>query len=102
MDDSQFEEDFEDNMDVEVITMVDDEGNEVEFIIIDALEHNGHNYCLAIENENYDELENSAVIFKEVSEEYGDLVYEQIEDDEEFETIVNLFRENNQDYELDI
>jgi uncharacterized protein YrzB (UPF0473 family) len=86
----------------EIITMLDDEGNEVSFVVADSIEHNGVNYILVLEMEAYDDEneEADAMVLKVVSEKGSDVLYEEIENDDEFDIVVQLFRRDNDDYEI--
>ena len=89
--------------------MTDEEGNDVEFFIIDELEDNGIAYLLLTdtdfneeEEETDEEEESEAIILKEVSVEGEEAVYEIIEEDAEFERIAKLFAEKSDDYDFEI
>jgi putative Holliday junction resolvase len=85
----------------ETIVMTDDEGNETEFVIIDEITDNGAAYLLVVEAEEAGNEESDAVIFKEVSEDGENFIFEEIDDDEEFERVAALFGERGgEEYEL--
>lgn len=72
-----------------LITLEDEEGNEVEFEFLDVVEHDGEEYIVLIEN---DEDADEVVILKinvidEETEEYVS-----IEDDELLETLFQKFK----------
>lgn len=85
----------------EIIVMTDDEGNETEFCIIDEVTDGGATYLLMVESEFADDDESDAVIFKEVID-GDDAVYEEIEDDAEFERVAALFKKGDSDYDLEL
>ena len=67
-----------------VITLSDDEGNEVDFELVDAIEHNGKKYCILYpeglsEEEREDE---EPLILEYVLEGDEDFLEEIIDDDE--------------------
>jgi uncharacterized protein YrzB (UPF0473 family) len=96
-------EDLEDlNDDNSTIIMFGENGEEIEFTVVDAMEHNGTNYLLVIETELAFEDESEAMILKEVSENGEDFFYATIEDDNEFDKIVNLFQSDNEEYEIEV
>lgn len=79
-----------------LISLVDEEGNEVEFEFLDVVEHEGEEYIVLIEN---DEDADEVVILKinvidDETEEYVS-----IEDDELLETLFEKFKSK---YEGDI
>lgn len=86
-------------MDYEVITMLDDLGDEIKFTILDAIKHNDTNYILA--TENYDDDVSEAVIFKETNEDNNDVIFELVEDEEELIEVSGLFADND-DFELQL
>ncbi len=90
-------EEFED---VEIITLQGENGDENNFAIVDALRLGEVNYLLAVNvEEDIDAEEIEACILKEVKEEGTDVVYETIDDDEEFEKLIEMFQEND-DFDL--
>ena len=94
---------FEDLNDVEeTVTVIDEDGNKLEFIIVDSAVLNGINYLLVIESEFADKDECDAVILKEVSSEDDDSIFQIVEDDEEFDKVARIFEENTDQYEIEI
>lgn len=93
--------DIEDEFDdVEVITLIGEGGEENNFAVVDALRFEDINYLLVVnieQDEDDEELE--ACILKEIQEEGSDVVYEIVEDDEEFEKLIEMFQEND-DFDL--
>lgn len=67
------------------IILIDEEGNEVTFEIIDVIEFEGKHYAILLPEEEMEE--ESALVFK-VEEEDGEDVLREIEDDEEWERVV--------------
>ena len=79
-----------------LITLTDDEGNEVEFEFLDVIEYDGDEYIVLIEN---DEDADEVVILKinaldEETEEYVSIDYEEI-----LQTVFDMFKKK---YEGDI
>ena len=101
-DDEDFDMDFED--DENTIIMTDDEGNDVEFTIISMLEHEGANYILALESDHLDDEEASATVLKEVPSDDADseeMLFEPILDDEEFFKIIELFKKQSDEFDIE-
>jgi len=69
-------------MEVETIVMTDDEGNEIEYIIIDEFEQDGTTFLVMIDAEEIENDEVEAVIFKQVGTDEENFVYEEISEDE--------------------
>ena len=101
---SDFEEfnDLDDNLDV--ITAKDENGNDTEFVILDTIEHNNSVYLLVVENNSFEDEEAEATILKEVKEITNSefLTYTLIENDDEFNEIIEQFQNNNDEYSLEL
>lgn len=69
------------------IVLIDEEGNEVSFEVIDVIEFEGLHYAILLPEEREDE---SALVFK-IEEEDGEDVLREIEDDEEWERVVEYW-----------
>lgn len=81
------------------ITMKDDEGNDIEFEIIDSLEHNGNKYMLVVESDD-DSEEPEAFIFKETRIDGKESIFEEVENDIEFDEVSDLFQSDDYDIEV--
>ena len=80
----------------ESVFITDDEtGEETELLVLDTLLHNGVTYHLTLEAEYADEEDACAVMFKETDGGSGEFFFEPIEDDAEFETVAELFKERS-------
>lgn len=79
-----------DNQDNNIV-LIDEEGAEHQFEIIDMLEVDGANYAVLfpVEEEDGDE----AIILKAGVDENGEEVLFEIEDDEEWEKIADIYQE---------
>lgn len=84
------------------ITLVDEEGNEVNFDVIDAVLLNDNEYIVVAPSENVedDEKEIEVVILK-VEIEGDDESYVTVTDEEEFEAVFEQFKAQNEE-NLDI
>ncbi len=86
--------------DHDVITMLNENGEEKSFVVVDAVRKDLNNYLLVVDaDEDVDEEEVNAVMLKEIREEEEELVYEIVEDEEEFERVIELFQEN-EDFDI--
>jgi hypothetical protein len=99
--DDDMDLDFEDDDVLETITMTAEDGSEVEFCVIDEAESDGQTYLLLIESESVDDDEAEAVIFKEIAQDNDEFVYEEIEDDAEYDKIAGIFSDRD-DYDIDL
>lgn len=79
-----------------LITLTDDEGNEVEFEFLDVIEYDGHEYIVLIEN---DEDADEVVILKINALDEENEEYVSIDDEEILQTVFDMFKKK---YEGDI
>ena len=89
-------------MEFEIVTMTDENGQEVEFSIIDNVACGGERYLLVVETELMDDDETDAIILKEVSINTDDVTYELVEDDAEFDRVADLFAQKAEDYDVEL
>ena len=89
-------------MEFETVTMTDENGEEIEFSIIDNVACGGERYLLVVETELMDDDETDAIILKEVSINTDDVTYELVEDDAEFDRVADLFAQKGEDYTVEL
>lgn len=89
-------------MEFETVTMTDENGEEIEFSIIDNVACGGERYLLVVETELMDDDETDAIILKEVSINTDDVTYELVEGDAEFDRVADLFAQKGEDYTVEI
>ena len=86
----------------DLISLSDDEGNEYNFEVLDAIETDDARYVALtpVFDDPEDQVndDGSLIIMKEVEEPDGELYYVEIEDDEEYETVGDAFIARLQDY----
>ncbi len=85
----------------QVVTLIDEEGVEHPFAVVEIIEVAGQEYAImAPMEEGDDEEEDEAVIFRlEIDEETGDELLAEIEDDEEWEMVANAYTDLEEDEE---
>ncbi len=89
----KIEEEFDD---VDVITLLGENGEENDFAVADALRLGDINYLLVINIEqNIEEEELEACILKEIKEENADVIYELVDDDDEFNKLIEMFQDSD-------
>ena len=82
--------------DTNMITIVDDEGNEIELYVLEETKINGSNYILT--TDAGDDEDGECYILKDVSgAEDSEAVYEFVEDDTEAENVFAIFTELMED-----
>ena len=91
--------DKDDMEEFETILLTDEDGQEVEFAVIDAAELDGVNYLLVVEADWIEDENAEAMILKEVGSDEENIDYELVEDDEELEKVAALF-ENGEGYDV--
>ena len=75
-----------------VITLSDDEGNEVDFELVDAIEHNGKKYCILYpEGLSEEERENEEPVILEYVLEGDEDFLEEIIDEDEYDEIYGIY-----------
>jgi len=100
------DKDFLDNDDMEedypIITMTDDEtGEDIEFMVMDAIDVEDDKYFLVIESKDIDNDDAEALLLKEDPNSKGeDVIYSIVENDIEFNSIIELLCESNDEYDL--
>lgn len=90
---------------VDIISLSDEEGNEYNFEILDRLETEEGDYValLPIYDDAKEMLDdNGELVIMKVGEENGEEYYENIDDDDEYDTVADAFIARLQDlYEID-
>ena len=82
-----------------IITAIDENGEEIDMFILDSAIYKDVMYVLAVED-NEDEMEDEdeivdATILKQVVSGDDYITYAFVEDDEEFEKVMEMFEEND-------
>ncbi len=89
----------------DIVTLTDDEGKEYTFEILDAVETDEARYLalLPIHDDPQKLLsDDGELVIVRVNEENGEEFFEEIEDDDEYETIADAFIDRLQDvFEID-
>ena len=97
--------DFDELEDEDIIVVIDDDGVEHEYLIIDAVTHKGSNYMLVTPADYEDDDESDdfeACIIKEESDEGDDVIFTLVEDEIEFNEVAALFMENADEYGIEV
>ncbi len=80
-----------DEMEEQLIETVDEEGNVINFELIDIIEMDGKEYGLLLpKEENDDPEEEKEVVLMRLTKEGEEYIFEMIEDDEEFNKVVEF------------
>lgn len=84
-----------DEMEEQIIETIDDEGNVINFELIDIVEMDGQEYGLLLpkdneSKENDDSDEENEVVLMRLTKEGEEYIFEMIEDDEEFNKVVDF------------
>ncbi len=84
----------------DIVTLCDDDGNEYTFEVLDAVETDESRYLalLPVHDDPQKLLDDSGeLVIVRVNEEDGEEFFEEIEDDDEYETIADAFIDRLQD-----
>ena len=87
----------------DVMTLEDEDGNEVTFEVIDALDHKGVHYLAVVEyTENEEDAEDAQLVILSVGEDDEGEYLDVVEDDETLLEVSKLFEQLlSDDYEID-
>ncbi len=80
----------------EIITLIDENGNDVEFEFLDIIEYQGEEYILLIPTEESDDME-GVVIFRIEPSEDGEDSFVGIDNDDVLIAVFNIFKEKYKD-----
>ena len=85
------------------MTLEDEDGNEVTFEVIDALDHKGVHYLAVVEyTENEEDAEDAQLVILSVGEDDEGEYLDVVEDDETLMEVSKLFEQRlSDDYEID-
>ena len=87
----------------DLMTLEDEDGNEVTFEVIDALDHKGVHYLAVVEyTENEEDTEDAQLVILSVGEDDEGEYLDVVEDDETLLEVSKLFEQRlSDDYEID-
>ena len=87
----------------DLMTLEDEDGNEVTFEVIDALDHKGVHYMAVVEyTENEEDAEDAQLVILSVGEDDEGEYLDVVEDDETLLEVSKLFEQRlSDDYEID-
>ena len=87
----------------DLMTLEDEDGNEVTFEVIDALDHKGVHYLAVVEyTENEEDAEDAQLVILSVGEDDEGEYLAVVEDDETLLEVSKLFEQRlSDDYEID-
>ena len=83
------------------ITLTDEDGEEVDFYILEQTELGGETYLLVTDDAG-DEDEVSALILREITDEDGEAVYETVEDEKILSALSGVFEELLEDIDIQV
>ena len=98
--------DEEDDEEITTITMIDDEGNETSFVLVEIFSHKEKEYYIMFKEDDMDNDEDNddetveIHIFKKIGEDNDDINLEEITE-EEFDEIASILEEKMGDIEID-
>ena len=90
-----------DEIEIDSIVMTDEDGNDVEYMIIDEFEQGGTTYLVMVNAEDIEEEEIPTVIFKQVEATDDDFIYEEISE-EEYYALRPILDERLEEFTIDM
>ena len=76
----------------DLVTIVDDEGNEFELEVIESMDYNGKSYMAFLPADmSEDDPDYGFILLRVVEDENGDEVFESIDDDDELQDVYERF-----------
>ncbi|WP_039763607.1 DUF1292 domain-containing protein [Caldicellulosiruptor sp. F32] len=86
-----------------VVTLVDEEGREISFEMLDKVNYNGNDYIVLLPLEEIEkEDEEAEVIILRIEDRDGEEVYVGVEDEEELENVFEIFQSRFDDEDFDV
>lgn len=86
---------MEEDFGPDYITIVDDEGQEFELEVLDSLEFKGKNYMAFLPTDmDEDDPDYGMIILRVVLEQGGEIVYEDVDNEEELTEVYEEFAKN--------
>lgn len=70
---------------------------EEDFELLDTVEYDGELYFMLVPAQEGDEVDGEVFIMKRVTADNGEEMLEAVEDEAVFDTVYNIFKENNKD-----
>jgi len=89
----------ENNEEYQKLTLTDDNGKEIEFVILEGIEYANKKYLFIVENTD-DEDNQDALILEEKIEEGEEVVYEIVEDTDLLDELLEIFNDRNDDINI--
>lgn len=84
----------------ETITITDEDGVESDYFVVDGIEVDDAKYILVVDCKEFENEEAEAYLLKETAEDGDEVIYEPVEDDDEYNKIIVLLQDGDSDYEM--
>ncbi|ADL42672.1 protein of unknown function DUF1292 [Caldicellulosiruptor obsidiansis OB47] len=86
-----------------IVTLVDEEGREISFEMLDKVNYNGNDYIVLLPLEEMEkEDEEAEVVILRIEDRDGEEVYVGVEDEEELENVFEIFQSRFDDEDFDM
>ena len=86
--------------DEDIITLTDENGNDVEFLLLDVVEYNNDDYMVMIPLDD-EEIEDDEVVILKVIREGDEETYSGVEDEDVLNAVFEIFQEQNAEEDED-
>lgn len=91
---------FGENETYEIISITDDNGVKKDFFVVDGIAVDGIQYILVVDSDEFEQEEAEAYLLKEIEEDGDDVIYEPVQDEEEYNKVIILLQDENNSYEM--
>ena len=76
----------------DLVTIIDDEGNEFELELLDTIDYNGESFAAFLPTDmDEDDPDYGLIILSVVNDENGDELFESIDDDDKLQQVYEMF-----------
>ena len=96
----EFKDIINDEDTYEVISMFDENNQEIKCFVIDSIKLDEIQYLLVVPCDLFEQEDAEAFIIKQIDENGENTIYVPVEDDKEYNKVVILLQENDNDYEM--
>ena len=84
------------NSDDFIVTLLDDNGNEIDYVLLDSIEYDDHVYVYLVEKEHYDDEEQELYIM-EFIEDNGEVLFNTVDNEILLDELYNEFMQSQEE-----
>ena len=79
-----------------IVTLLDDNGNEIDYVLLDSIEYDDHVYVYLVETEHYDDEEQELYIM-EFIEDNGEVLFNTVDNEILLDELYNEFMQSQEE-----